>query len=518
MIEIVGPEHAPSPDVPFVVTVVAANAPDGVVRELESHFMRAAAPSGFGPLDAWPTAIDYSGSDAVRQVGQTQFGLYTSPLRKSVAWQTKLMLVGSSACKVVAKPSFNSIPKSTSLMMSLNSHWSPSLNRAIALASLVIICALLLVAQSIILRALLGGVALPIMWQVIPDDLIALPYLDVVWLREWRWLAPEMLAGILLVSMLSKKPLLDWLLPARESGAVNGSKREDETSRDIEVSTSNDTNVAKTPLEKVEKAASDVSIAKPVEEAKKSDSGVGDGRESLATHEKKEPTVETPAEKPVENKREPGWRGALVGLRRFWTFVGGPVSLAYLRKRYKAARPSEPKRESVERSCAPAQARTDALRVYKDVADDMVSTMERRAQWQLVMGGASGLAAVVFLLSSSVAFGDMATRAPRGDESALPLIIHMFPYVLCFASLLLAAAFLLRQYRTSLDDFRHFVRNQRLRESQSVALSAARRIQDRDDVARKTIEILAWGESSSGKAREPFGREGGGPDSSDPSI
>jgi hypothetical protein len=131
-------------------------------------------------------------------------------------------------------------------------------------------------------------------------------------------------------------------------------------------------------------------------------------------------------------------------------------------------------------------------------ATEMVNEATGRARWQLVLGGGSGLAALVFLVSVGATIGRSPVLGADTSDRLAPVVVAFLPFLLCFGCLLLAAAFLLRQYRASLDDARHFERSQRLRESQRAAINAAQALESPTEQAKKVIEILGWGEAKTG--------------------
>lgn len=127
----------------------------------------------------------------------------------------------------------------------------------------------------------------------------------------------------------------------------------------------------------------------------------------------------------------------------------------------------------------------------------LIATLHR-ARWQLVVGLATGFSAVVFLVAATAPISTAIVRSPE-PAAAMPVVVGVIPYVLGFSCLVVTAAFLVRQYRSTLDDARHFEAALRLRESQAAAMGLAHELTG-EAAVKKKIEILAWPEKPSEKS------------------
>lgn len=505
--EVRGPDNPLEEDVPFVVTVLA-EAPSTAHR-LEERTPDGRAAEGFTQLDVWNEAVHFhegekhlgsyacslrktaessSGRSAVgvRQIGPVRFGLYGTPLGTSVAWQATMVLSGSGRYSIDAIPMLASTPTKLPLVVDVESHWPDSLTRALFVSIAVIAAGMLLVVPPRVLALLVLSLTIAGVARYAAPMVPPIKYLPVLAVA---------LTVLCTVSWLKGRTLLNLMLGARESGAVGDERPRRKT---------------------VEREIRTPPVRKPAEPKVPQQETPETQAQNVVAQPPAPPEANAEEERPVRGL--PAWIAKAIdwatavarGIHAAIIRLRGPVKEEHvLAKQEESKRVTEVEPPSPVAPPSPPPAPEPrqlpdpaALTQYKKVADGIVAAAEHRAQWQLVVGGAAGLAAVLFLLTMSVTFGDAAIVAPSKGESMAPLVVRLLPYLLCFASLLLASAFLLRQYRSSLDDFRYFIRSQRLRESQVVAFEAARFLKDDDDVARKTIDILAWGEAFGSKARD----------------
>lgn len=462
-----GPDHQLTQDIPFKVTVLADADPD-LMAKLRQHFEDGIPAPGFTELGLWPNAIQFTLDDGVRMIGQTKFGVYWSPAHTAFAWEATMVVSVPGERVIKARPTFKQNNQPMNIKVSAESHWPAGLQRAILLSLLVIVAAVLLVTPARVLPLFLISVIAGVMaYLAVPAGF-----------DDWRWFAAIVPVLGAVIAGFSRRTLLELLLPERQSGHVRrevqrGLTQDQETPRRSWLRVLFMQPI-RDPGNRTQAKPPDVAPAPPILIA---------------------PEAPVPPPAAAQTTDAPDASAATPA-------VPAVAAIAPVVTQAPAIVPTVA-------TIKPAAARSGdggALERYKTVADGIVAATEHRAQWQLVLGGATGVAAVVFLLRATVTFGDAAIIAPPTDGSLMPLLVRVLPYLLCFTALLLAAGFLLRQYRASLDDFRHFIRNQRLRESQVVAVTAALSLTNPDEAVTKTIQILAWGEASAGGDRESSGR------------